>query len=241
MSIIIGLCGEGRAGKDTIADMLVKNYNFTKASFADPLKRGCMEIFGFTTEQAYGNLKEVEDPYWGFTPRWALQFVGTNLFRNWKEDMWVSALEKKIVSNPDVTRWVIPDCRFKNEKAAIERIGGEVWRVIREGGPGASGGLAAHPSEEELKTIPLEDFKAVISVPTGIPRLLHMATAKYLACINKEIPLRYWQLLEKYHDDPISLSILERVPNLHGQTEQFVKLLNDELLPRLDELCRLYE
>lgn len=172
MKLIIGMCGEARVGKDSIAGMLAQEHGFTHTSFADPLKRACMEIFGFSWDQVYGDLKEMADDYWGFTPRWALQFVGTNLFRNWKQDIWLKTLEKKIVSHPEVDRWVISDCRFLNEKNFLESLGGEVWRIIRTDGVGASGGLKGHPSEEELKKIPLQDFPVVIEKPTGVEGLL---------------------------------------------------------------------
>ena len=40
-----------------------------------------MEIFGFTKEQVYGDLKDVVDSEWGVTPRKVLQIMGTELFQ----------------------------------------------------------------------------------------------------------------------------------------------------------------
>ena len=45
---IIGVCGQAGAGKDTIADFLVKDHKFVKLSFADPLKRICHDVFDFS-------------------------------------------------------------------------------------------------------------------------------------------------------------------------------------------------
>lgn len=42
--MIIGIGCQKRVGKDTVADYLVKNYNFTKGSFAGPLKELCFLI-----------------------------------------------------------------------------------------------------------------------------------------------------------------------------------------------------
>ena len=57
----------------------------------------------------------------------------------------------------------ITDCRFKSEKAAIEKYGGVVWR--RSGAPETdhqSTGLAGHASETEMETVPDTEFDAVI-------------------------------------------------------------------------------
>src|SRR5262249_21718742 len=51
---VIGICGRAGAGKDTAADVLVKEFGFVKVSLADPLKRICREVFAFTEEQLWG-------------------------------------------------------------------------------------------------------------------------------------------------------------------------------------------
>ena len=67
--MIIGLGFKARSGKDTVADYLIENYGFKRLAFADALKEGCRHIFELNDEQLYGELKEVEDDYWGVTPR----------------------------------------------------------------------------------------------------------------------------------------------------------------------------
>lgn len=52
--LIIGVCGKAGSGKDTIADILVKDLGFVKVAFADPLKRVCKDIYDFTDEQLWG-------------------------------------------------------------------------------------------------------------------------------------------------------------------------------------------
>lgn len=53
--MIIVLAGAMGSGKDTIGDILVKNYNFTKIAFADPLKKMVKLAFpAFTDEDLYG-------------------------------------------------------------------------------------------------------------------------------------------------------------------------------------------
>jgi hypothetical protein len=75
--MIVGILGKKRSGKDTTGDYLVANKNFVKYSFANPIKRGAMELFGFTEDQVFGDAKDEIDPTWGITPRLVLQIMGT--------------------------------------------------------------------------------------------------------------------------------------------------------------------
>jgi hypothetical protein len=52
--MIVGLCGPAGAGKDTMADFLVKNHGFVKVAFADPLKRICQDVYQFSDAQLWG-------------------------------------------------------------------------------------------------------------------------------------------------------------------------------------------
>jgi len=148
--MIIGLGFKARSGKDEVGDYLVRAYGFKKVSFAAALKRGCMEMFGLTEEQVYGDLKEVVDPYWGVTPRLILQKVGTECMRNtYDQDIWVKSVEKRVTTEGG--NWVITDCRFPNEAVAIKKWGGVVVRLDRPQA-GASGGIASHPSEVAMES-----------------------------------------------------------------------------------------
>jgi hypothetical protein len=149
--MILGLGYKARSGKDTVANYLVKNFGFKRIAFADPLKRGCMEIFGFSEEQVFGELKETVDPYWGFSPRYALQKVGTDCLRNgFDREIWVKAAGKRILAEPD-TNWVITDCRFPNEAEAVHAWGGRLVKVDRPG-VGASTGIERHSSEVAMES-----------------------------------------------------------------------------------------
>ncbi len=126
--VIIGICGQKQHGKDTIADYLVKNYSFTKMSFAQPIKDMCRQLFSFNDEQLSGSLKETIDETWGFTPRQAFQFIGTDIFRDQfhklsptiGEDIWAFKLKfemDKIINDHDREHKhiCIADVRFDNE------------------------------------------------------------------------------------------------------------------------------
>lgn len=131
---IVGLCGKKRSGKDTIGKHYIAK-GFTRVAFADPLKNGCIAMFGFSNEQVFGEeLKEVVDDYWGYSPREVLQKVGTELFRgyitNWDvlpsigNNLWIRRLQKEIIdlANKGHRKFVITDIRFDNELEFVDTV-----------------------------------------------------------------------------------------------------------------------
>jgi len=142
--MVIGILGRKRHGKDTIADYLVSKYGYDKYSFATPLKRGCMELFGFTEEQVFGNLKDEVDPLWGCTPRLMLQVLGTELLQydiqryipSFKDDIgrkvWLKCFNRYYTANPE-KNLTIADVRFFHESEEIKALGGIIIKVVRPG------------------------------------------------------------------------------------------------------------
>jgi hypothetical protein len=51
---LIGIAGLAGSGKDTVADILVRDHGFAKVALADPIKRAVKELFAFTVEQLWG-------------------------------------------------------------------------------------------------------------------------------------------------------------------------------------------
>jgi hypothetical protein len=141
--LIIGIVGNIGSGKDTIAHYLTQFHDFNQLSFANSLKDAVATVFGWDREMLEGRThesrewREQVDPFWSkrlsmptLTPRWVLQFWGTDLARkHFHDDIWVASLENKIIkSNTNV---VISDCRFPNEVQAIHDLGGSIIRVQR--------------------------------------------------------------------------------------------------------------
>jgi hypothetical protein len=60
----IGLMGRACSGKDTLADYLVKDKEFVKYNFTDPIKDISKIIFSLSDEQLYCS-KEIIDERWG--------------------------------------------------------------------------------------------------------------------------------------------------------------------------------
>lgn len=140
--MIIGICGFIGSGKDTIADYLVNNHGYRRESFANSLKDAVAAVFGWDRTLLEGRTKEARewreqpDVWWSerlgktITPRWVLQYWGTEVCRkSFHDDIWIASLEHRILkSNDDI---VISDCRFPNEISAIKKAGGVVVRVVR--------------------------------------------------------------------------------------------------------------
>lgn len=122
--IIIGVGHKKGVGKDAFASRLVDKWGFIRISFADQLKEAARIIYHFSTDQLYGDKKEVVDKRWGKTPRQVLQEMGTGI-RQYDEDVWIKSTRIKIdnlvKTNPSL-RVVIADVRFPNEAEALHTM-----------------------------------------------------------------------------------------------------------------------
>jgi hypothetical protein len=141
--MIIGVCGFIGSGKDTVADYLTNFHGFRRESFAGSLKDAVAQVFGWDRTMLEGRTKtarewrEQVDPWWSerlgmpnLTPRWVLQYWGTEVCRKaFHDDIWIAALENKLRNSKDDI--VISDCRFPNEIKSIWDAGGIVVRVVR--------------------------------------------------------------------------------------------------------------
>jgi hypothetical protein len=144
--MIIGISGLIGSGKDTIADYLQNIHQFRRESFANSLKDSVSMIFGWDRDMLEGRTRESrewreqQDDWWStrlnrvITPRWVLQYWGTEVCRNgFHDDIWISSLENKLRKTHDDI--VISDVRFPNEIKAIKNAGGTVIRVVRGAEP----------------------------------------------------------------------------------------------------------
>ena len=141
------ICGFIGSGKDTIADYLTRYHGFKRMSFAAALKDAVSVVFGWERELLEGSTKysrewrEQVDPWWAerlsmpdLTPRWVLQYWGTEVLRKgFHDDIWVASVENKLRNPRD--NIVLTDCRFSNEVVSIKNIGGTTMRVSRGPNP----------------------------------------------------------------------------------------------------------
>lgn len=96
------------AGKTAISEYLHSNYDFVSMGLMDAGKRVIRELFDFSDEQLWGDLKNTPDPRYirkyetceegtaavatpvWLTPRFALQQLGTEFARSCFPDLWIA-------------------------------------------------------------------------------------------------------------------------------------------------------
>tara|TARA_B100001939_G_scaffold61857_2_gene50850 strand:+ start:5296 stop:6003 length:708 start_codon:yes stop_codon:yes gene_type:complete len=114
-------------------------------SFADELKRICVELFNIPYECVFGtdeqknqvqehllweNIPGVTTNEGPMTAREFMQFFGTDVCRKMYEPIWVDSCIRKIQAEQSELA-IIADVRFPNEAKAIERAGGRLLRLTR--------------------------------------------------------------------------------------------------------------
>ena len=142
--MIVGFLGFIGSGKGTAGDIL-KELGFIKQSFAGPVKDTASVMFGWPRHLLEGDTEESRkfreeyDPFWSkkfgyqFTPRMALQTIGTEVGRDiFDSNIWINMLEKKIESDKN---YVITDVRFKNEMNWIRKNNGILIEIQRGENP----------------------------------------------------------------------------------------------------------
>lgn len=152
---VIGVMGDIKAGKSTLAKMLAER-GFAESGFADDLKRDAIRKYGLEYRHCFGTQDDKMEPLhhlppvpskcakmgepWAsrtgklWRPRWILEWEGTEGSRTIKPDVWVDLAIKAGEGQVKADRHkvvgiVFPDVRFRNEAAAIRRQGGQLWRV----------------------------------------------------------------------------------------------------------------
>lgn len=115
---LIGIAGQARSGKDTLASYLLNNLSndWTRSSFADPIKN-MLNVIGVDCSD---NAKAVIDDSYGVTPRHMMQTLGTEWGRTLIDnDIWVKAFARL---NAGMCV-IVPDVRFDNEADLVRQHG----------------------------------------------------------------------------------------------------------------------
>ena len=169
---IISLAGRLRSGKGELSKILERK-GYEPIYFAIPLKKMCGELLGVdfeTLERMKNNNEHIDfeftkedckyisektsipeeyicDKLYGSNVdnvRGMLQYVGTNVIREYNPDWHVNEIKKMI--DPD-KKYVFNDTRFPNETKMVEDMGGDNWFIVRP----YIKELSHHISEESLK------------------------------------------------------------------------------------------
>lgn len=138
--LLILLCGHGRVGKDTFAEMLSEElFNITRNKFvlmayATELKNRVQRDFDLSYDQLWGNSKEIEDsryPISGtdrfWTAREILQSYG-ELYRSIDSNFWINNLFN-VIHDKEYKNVIITDGRHPNEALPVVRAGGCIIKV----------------------------------------------------------------------------------------------------------------
>ena len=131
---LIGIAGPARSGKDSAADVLVREFGFTRYALADPIKAGVRVMFGLTDDHTDGEPKEVVLPDLGVSPRHLMQTLGTEWGRNTvRDDLWLRVADRVLahIDGPVV----VPDIRLENEAEWVRSKGGTLWHIERGEAP----------------------------------------------------------------------------------------------------------
>ena len=118
---VVGLCGRGRSGKDTVASYL-QAFGYERVAFADPLK---------TAASALGWDGTKEDTLSG---RSFLVKFGRIIRDNYAEDFCIERAHRTIYEW-EFEQVIVTDVRYQNELDWIHELGGPVVRVIRPDTP----------------------------------------------------------------------------------------------------------
>lgn len=141
--MIIGVIGFIGSGKDTVGNTLC-DIGWKRDSFARSLKDAVSVIFGWDRIKLEGATKEdrewreIPDEYWsnalgkpGFSPRLALQWMGTEAGRRvFGESLWTASTLRRIKNDPGFN-YVVTDVRFNNEIVALNEAGALLVRIYR--------------------------------------------------------------------------------------------------------------
>lgn len=172
---VIAICGGKRCGKDTIAEHLVRKYEYDHTKIAAKLKHVMSILFNFTEDQIEGHMKEEVDVRYNITPRQAMQFFGTDIMQYEIQKLmpdvgrtfWVKGALQDI-KNPH-QNIVISDLRFMHEYQEIMATVGECFVIRVERCDAAKNDQ--HISEIEYMNIPTDvivkndkDIQTMLSV-----------------------------------------------------------------------------
>jgi len=147
---VLGLSGWARSGKDSVAEFLEERCGYTKMSFAQPMKDALVTLNPMIDVlDSRVNLKTALGGMdWDYLKsvsteiRPLLQRLGTEVGRQmFSEDFWVDLALKQI---PDGAKVVFADVRFPNEAEAVRKLGGQVWRIERDGFGPANDHISEH-------------------------------------------------------------------------------------------------
>lgn len=160
-SVIVGLMGKKRSGKDTFAARLVEYHGFTRLAFADALKNALIDTDPMLDTIGFSSLRLselVEIAGWERAKespevRRLLQNFGVAVRNHVGESSWVRAVHRQAVQIAGPV--VVTDVRFPNEADWVLGQQGSLVRILRAG--------QVHDDDHESETA-VDDYEASITI-----------------------------------------------------------------------------
>lgn len=145
--MLISVSGLIGAGKDTVGNYLINEKGFVKRSFSAALKDVVAAVFHWPRDLLEGDTiqgrewRDTVDTWWDaklrskfntpITPRFILQYVGTEVMRNHLDsNIWVYSIERRLELDKDANI-IITDARFLNELQLVKQNNGHLIRLVR--------------------------------------------------------------------------------------------------------------
>lgn len=126
---IIGIAGRSRAGKDTIAGIILDIYpHYTIRRLSSPLKQAVVNLYAYSPEQIETDLKESVDDRWNKTPRETIQSLTDYMMNYMGRDFFTKRLYSTYKDDEYI---IIPDVRYEHDIDEIHKRGGIVIKVER--------------------------------------------------------------------------------------------------------------
>ena len=147
--MIVGLSGKARAGKDTVASILVEDYGFTRLAFADIIKAAVYTLDPIISLSGLRLQHLIDANGWEAAKQFPevrrlLQVFGSEVGRDMIDpQIWIELTMHGIKASGN---YVLSDVRFRNEAEEIKFQGGQVWRITRA----INDTIDLHRSETEL-------------------------------------------------------------------------------------------
>lgn len=175
-TMLIGIYGRARHGKDTVGNMLSSMSGIPTYGFADPIKDGLAAMLDMPRSHIEKS-KDLENQALGRTYRFMLQTLGTEWGRDIvNEDIWLLLAAEQLKKRGSL---IVTDVRFPNEARWIKDQGGSILEVYR---PNTDTAVEAHASESYT----LEPDIRIVN-DGGIPQLYKQVSELYDTSIRPRI------------------------------------------------------
>lgn len=185
---VVGVCGKGGSGKDTIANHMVENHNFHRVAAADAMKEDLCKYLDMdlNTLEEFKNVElmltdirhKPNVPTYRevglFSIRRFLQLYGMDMRYRVGDTYWLERSIKdkvKELGTNGQTNIVVSDVRFEIEFDWIKDNGGDVIYV--DGRTGLTENQSKHVSEDFVNTTAIDKCDAIIDNSGSLEELYH--------------------------------------------------------------------